>query len=162
MRRPAIVLVVLASAVLWVAIVIAAPRAAASSTRAGVAVAAAAYAGGALICHQRAERSFHVAGAKLPVCARCLGLYVGGLIGVLAWAAVAGLRPVAAARAAWGRDTSRLRPVLIIAAMPTAASVAMAWLGWWDGSNSTRALLALPLGAAAGALVTAVLAKDLR
>jgi len=34
--------------------------------------------------------------------------------------------------------------------------------GVWDGSNMTRALLAIPLGAAAGAIVAAVATKDLR
>src|SRR5919108_3827467 len=33
------------------------------------------------ICHQADERSFHVFGAKLAVCARCTGVYVGFLIG---------------------------------------------------------------------------------
>ena len=36
------------------------------------------------VCHQRPERSFHVAGVQLPVCARCTGLYVSGAAGALA------------------------------------------------------------------------------
>jgi hypothetical protein len=34
--------------------------------------------------------------------------------------------------------------------------------GVWDGSNLTRAALAVPLGLAAGAVVAAVATKDLR
>ncbi len=37
---------------------------------------AAIYGIGALICHQRPERSFHLWGAQLPVCARCAGLAI--------------------------------------------------------------------------------------
>ena len=41
------------------------------------------YIAGALICHQRPERSFHVWGVQWPVCARCLGLYAGAAIGAV-------------------------------------------------------------------------------
>lgn len=34
-----------------------------------------------LICHQKPERSYFIFGAQLPVCARCLGIYVGLLLG---------------------------------------------------------------------------------
>ena len=45
------------------------------------------YAAGSIVCHQIPERSFHIAGVQLPVCARCTGLYAGALAGVawLAW-----------------------------------------------------------------------------
>src|SRR5690349_25091306 len=113
---------------------------------------------GGVICHQRPERSFFVEGHQLPVCARCTGLYVSAAIGLLGW---------------WGLKLARKwRPVeidpqmavrlLLIAAIPTAISLATAAIGWWDGSNITRALLAIPLGASAGAIVAAVSTKDLR
>jgi uncharacterized protein involved in response to NO len=51
---------------------------------------------------------------------------------------------------------------LAIAAVPTALSLAAGVAGVWDGSNVTRALLAIPLGAIAGAIVAAVATKDLR
>ncbi len=34
-------------------------------------------------CHQISERSLHVFGAKMAVCARCFGIYAGMLIGCL-------------------------------------------------------------------------------
>ena len=52
--------------------------------------------------------------------------------------------------------------LIAIAAIPTALSLATGALGVWDGSNVTRALLAIPLGASAGAIVAAVATKDLR
>ena len=96
---------------------------------------------------------------QLPVCARCLGLYGGGALGVLMWIAVAGLGRRASARsAAWH---ARVRTVLIAAAIPTLVTVVTAWLDVWDPGNVVRATLALPLGAAAGAVVAAVSARDL-
>jgi hypothetical protein len=35
------------------------------------------YAAGSMICHQRPERSFHLFGVQMAVCARCVGAYAG-------------------------------------------------------------------------------------
>jgi uncharacterized membrane protein len=51
---------------------------------------------------------------------------------------------------------------LLMAAIPTAVSWATGVVGIWDGTNATRAVLALPLGITAGAIAAAVAAKDLR
>jgi uncharacterized membrane protein len=113
---------------------------------------------GSLICHQRPERSFFWAGHQLPVCARCTGLYLSALAGLLGWVAIKSAsrwrhRPI---------DPRAARTILMAAAVPTAISLASGALGVWDGSNITRALIALPLGAAAGVIVAAVATKDLR
>src|SRR5262245_30156247 len=63
---------VLASA--WVVLIIAAPFL-------WIPAAAVMYAAGSFICHQIPERSFHLDGIQLPVCARCFGLYGGGALG---------------------------------------------------------------------------------
>lgn len=130
------------------------------------------YAAGSLICHQLPERSFFLDGRQLPVCARCTGLYLSGAAGVLGWfiwktargwrriatprpnVRVVGTPVVVAPRVALA--------IVIIAGVPTALSYAAGVIGVWDGSNITRALLAVPLGACAGAVVAAVAAKDLR
>ena len=116
------------------------------------------FAFGSFICHQRPERSFFVGGQQLPVCARCTGLYLSGLAGMVGWVAIKGARrwrPIAI-------DPRRAARFVILAAIPTALSLAAGTLGVWDGVNVTRALLAVPLGAAAGAIVAAVATKDLR
>lgn len=42
---------------------------------------------GYAICHRIPERSFHLAGRQLPLCARCTGTYLGALIGLMTmWA----------------------------------------------------------------------------
>jgi len=113
------------------------------------------YAIGALICHQRPERSFYVAGAQLPVCARCAGLYVGAALGVLAWSLLAGRRT-----REWPR--TRALAVLGIAALPTVVTVGTALTGIGDPPNAWRFGFAVPLGLAGGVIVGAVVSKHLK
>ena len=133
------------------------------------------FAFGSAICHQRPDRSFFVDGAQLPVCARCTGLYLSAAAGFLAWLVWRRLKLVPGTNFNTGVlksvpgtnfniavDPGVAARVLIIAAIPTALSLATGALGVWDGSNLTRALLAVPLGATAGAIVAAVAVKDLR
>ena len=113
---------------------------------------------GAVICHQRPERSFFWDGHQFPVCARCTGLYLSGAAGLLGWVAVKlsrRWRPIAF-------DPRVAVRLIVIASIPTAVSFASGAIGAWDGTNITRALLAIPLGASAGAIVASVATKDLR
>lgn len=113
---------------------------------------------GSMICHQIPERSFFWSGEQLPVCARCTGLYVSGALGLIVWMAIKTMRrwrPIAI-------DPRVALRLLAIAAIPTALSLTAGLAGLWDGSNVTRALLAIPLGGSAGAIVAAVATKDLR
>src|ERR1700687_4721962 len=90
------------------------PQSQASSV--GYAFALAMYAAGSLICHQRPERSFHVLGTQLPVCARCTGIYAGA---------------AAAAIVVWfrrrtGDPAPGLSPagrVLLVSVLPTAGTL---------------------------------------
>jgi hypothetical protein len=45
--------------------------------------AVAVYAVGSVVCHQLPERSFHLWGRQLPVCARCTGIYAGAALAVM-------------------------------------------------------------------------------
>lgn len=136
-------LLVLAAA--WTATVIAAP----------VVGVPAIYAAAATVCHQLPERSFHFAGGPIAVCARCLGLYVGGLAGLLAGSRFTVTRAPAALLQPAGA-----RALVVLAAVPTAATlVAEWWIGWAVG-NVTRFLAALPLGAAAAFVVAGAVARD--
>ena len=116
------------------------------------------FAAGGLICHQRPERSFFLDGHQFPVCARCTGLYLSGALGTVGWLVVKmGHR--------WRSvpfEPRLAKRVALISALPTAVSLATGVLGLWDGSNVTRAMLAIPFGVSAGAIVAAVATKDLR
>ena len=87
-------------------------------------------------CHQMPERSFYVAGYPLAVCARCFGLYVGGLVGVTAY-------PLA--RTLTRRDMPE-RVWLILAALPTTIDFALGFFGVWDNTHLSRFLTASLLG----------------
>jgi uncharacterized membrane protein len=95
------------------------------------------YLAGSRVCHQREERSFHWHGAKWPVCGRCSGLYIGGLIGAVA----------AASRVGRQRQMSQLLVWLALASIPTAITVVLEWSGLASVTNTARAIAALPVGA---------------
>ena len=105
---------------------------------------------GSAICHQRPERSFWIADAPMPVCARCTGLYASAAFGsVLALAAVHG--------SLWTSklgSSRRVRLALAVAAVPTAITLVVEWLGLASPSPLVRAAAAVPIGAAAGWIVT--------
>jgi uncharacterized membrane protein len=92
------------------------------------------------MCHQLDERSLHVGGIALAVCARCTGLAFGALAGLAAGAWL---------RLGRGR---RMRIVLAVVAVPTMLDVLAAFAGG-GLDDAPRALLALPLGLAGGLVV---------
>lgn len=111
-------------------------------------ISAFAYGTGSLICHQRPERSFHLSGIRVPVCARCTALYVLGALGATAgWIG----RP---------RVPRFLRGWLVAALVPVALSVGLEWAGLWGQTNAVRAASAVPLGWLAGWLFVRMLRAD--
>jgi uncharacterized membrane protein len=95
---------------------------------------------GALICHQRPERSFQLWGAQLPVCARCAGIYLGAAV-----AAVIG----SIVHLEAGRDAPAkvLRFAILIAALPTLLTLTYEWTTGHMPANWLRAVSGFPLGA---------------
>jgi hypothetical protein len=148
--RAAPAVLVAAVAVAWAGWLAAVP---ALATRAasgpGLWMAAATYRAGALICHQQPARSLHVGGVRMPVCARCFGLYAGGAAGALVAAAW-----VFAARRPARLGLHRWRWMAAACGLPTLAAWAGEHLGGLAVPGAARALLALPLGAAVAAIVT--------
>jgi uncharacterized membrane protein len=134
------------AAFLWTLILVAAPVA--LTTSAFGVPAAAIYAASSRICHQRPERSFHLGGVQLPVCGRCFGLYLSGALGAVA---------------AWGsrrRPGDAARAILVGAAIPTAVTWSTEMAGVAGFTNTTRALAAMPLGAAGGWVFVQMLRYD--
>lgn len=100
------------------------------------------------VCHQLPERSLTVDGAPLAVCARCTGLYLGGVVGL-------------AAAAAWLGPAGRgPRPFWLgLALAPTVVDALLPWVGLPQLAMLPRLALALPAGAVA-ALYLAVGVAD--
>ena len=88
-------------------------------------------------CHQISDRCLDLGFGPLAVCARCIGLYVGGSLGLL----LTTLR----------NRPSRPRPLwLAVFAIPTILDFAAGQLGLPNLGNWTRFAVALPLGLLAG------------
>jgi uncharacterized membrane protein len=138
-----------AGATIWAALVVATPLLANSSSGSDLRFRAATftYVAGSFICHQRPERSFHLRGLPLPVCARCSGLYGGAALGALALGAMPRLRRSAPRTARWWRT------FITAAAIPTGVTLLVEWFTPVPVSNSVRALAGVVLGAAVGAFV---------
>jgi uncharacterized membrane protein len=129
----------------WLALLVFAPALPA-------ALAALIYLFGALICHQLPDRSFHMAGAQLPVCARCIGIYAGSAL-------------ITLSRLLPGSDPGTTRHlgltpriVLIAGIVPTMVTVGLETAAVWHPSNPTRALAGVALGAAVAFVVSEALA----
>ena len=111
------------------------------------------YLAGSRICHQLPDRSFHTAGVQWPVCARCSALYLSAPVGGLA-----AVLPVLRRR----RSERRALVWLAVASVPTAATLAVQWLGLAEPSNIVRAVAALPLGALLAYVIVGTAAGDAR
>lgn len=146
MSRP-FALLLTTGALLWAAAILAVPMA--HARPAWSAPASALHRAAAGICHQRPERSFHLAGMQMPVCARCAGLYLAGAAGaLLGWTAFA------------RRGVDQSRAWLLVAAVPTAVTWTLESAGLASFSNAARAAAALPLGLVAGWLFVGMLRYD--
>jgi uncharacterized membrane protein len=104
--------------------------------------ASAVYLAGAVVCHQKPERSFRIAGQPLPVCARCTGIYIGAALAV---AALAG-GSVGTRRSATPLDPQRVRRIGLVALVPTLVTLVWEWTIGTTPSNGMRAAAGLPIG----------------
>jgi uncharacterized membrane protein len=108
------------------------------------------YAAAALVCHQEPERSFHWRGSPLPVCGRCLGIYLAAAIGL--WLAAF----------PWKRRlaTPHLGVTWLgVAAGLNLSTLVIEWLGG-PASNGIRATAGAVLGATAAFSIAALVRAD--
>jgi len=158
-RRRRLAAVFVAASCLWSAVLLAVPYASARwpESRGVSAGSASVYLAGTFLCHQRAERSFRPWGVRMPVCARCFGLYATASAG----AAIGLLGLIGRREGRARRDVRTLRRLVILAALPTAVVWLVEWMGWAQPPASVRAALATPLGAAIGWLVTTAIGAEI-
>lgn len=112
-----------------------------------------------MICHQRPERSWRIAGALMPLCARCAGLAAGFGLGVLIAglalrrfrAAAASLlqgRAEAAGCRPWPLRPRRVVILLALATAPLAVDGSAQWLGLYPSPAEFRTFTGVLCGAA--------------
>jgi uncharacterized membrane protein len=80
------------------------------------------------VCHQRPERSFHIAGYQFAVCARCTGLYSGFAIATLFYPRVRSLKNTDTPALIW----------LLLSAIPIAIDFGLGYFGIWENTFLTR------------------------
>jgi uncharacterized membrane protein len=88
------------------------------------------------VCHQIPSRSFYRFGAPLAVCARCLGIYSGFLIGVFLYPLVRGFRRLALPQAR----------VFLLASLPIVLDTLGNFFQLWNTSNSVRMVIGIVWG----------------
>lgn len=137
---------------LWGVAILATPWLATAPARGTRSLAAVAYLVGAAVCHQRPDRSFHLRGVPLPVCARCTGLYLGAAVGAIG---------------AWSRRGRTRRPLgprrQQLALLATALPIGATWLAEQAGgavSSVARGVAAVPFAAVAAWLVGTALLDE--
>ena len=129
-------LLVLAGAVLWSGLIVAAPV---LMHNGATAWGEALYTFFHPICHQIDGRSIHIAGGPLAVCSRCSAIYAGFLVGALAYPL---FRPVR-------KPHAPSRTMLVVALIPMFVDVVLGLTGLHDVTIGTR----LVTGAVFGLLV---------
>jgi uncharacterized membrane protein len=88
------------------------------------------------VCHQRADRSFFIFGAKMGVCSRCFGIYLGIVLGSLAYPL---LRRSGRMPAGW---------IILAALAPMALDGGTQLTGLRESTNILRTATGLLFGAA--------------
>jgi len=121
---------------LWCAGIVAAPVLHADHGFGGN-VSTALYSFFARVCHQIDQRSFHLEGEKLAVCARCSSLYLAFWLSLLAYPLTVGLR----------RQGAPARHWLLLAVVPMLVDVSLNLFGVHGSTLLTRAVSGAILGA---------------
>lgn len=120
------------------------------------------YLTGSLLCHQLPERSFHLWGAQMPVCARCTGIYAGAAIAAVIATLTAGVvrrtssgpqRFLGAAPRATREGGSRATLGLAVAVLPTVLTLVYEWTTSQTPANWIRAAAGAPIGVVAAWIV---------
>ena len=159
----------IAASIIWMILLIAAPFVAsrAHASTLGTLFVVSVYGVGSLVCHQLAERSYHLWTAQMPVCARCAGIYFGAAGSAICAAIYRTTNVVCrdglnvshrdGLNVAHGfslATTARL--ALALAVTPTTLTLLYEWTTGQMPAHAIRALAGVPIGAVAAWLVVTV------
>jgi uncharacterized membrane protein len=90
------------------------------------------------LCHQREDRSFVVGGNEMAFCARCTGVWIGLVVGLVVMACL--VVPV----------DSRLGWMVVVGLIPMAVDGGGQLVGWWVSTNAIRFVTGLAAGVVGG------------
>jgi uncharacterized membrane protein len=91
-----------------------------------------------LMCHGKVERCLELFGAPMPICARCVGIYAGMLLGILAFWAIPLLREKV------------MRAFALICTLPLAIDGLTQLAGLRESTNELRVATGVVAGLAFG------------
>ncbi|WP_258096076.1 DUF2085 domain-containing protein [Salinibacter sp. 10B] len=98
------------------------------------------------VCHQVAVRSPHLGGVQLAICDRCIGIYLGLVIGVAS---------VGWGRLFWQRVGTHGRYVLLGSLLPLGMDWVGPVVGLWSNTPVSRAATGMVFGLVAASFATA-------
>ena len=104
------------------------------------------------VCHQIADRSFHVEGEQFGVCSRCFGVYFGLLFGFAIyplWRRIEETEPVA-------------RFWLFLSLIPIAIDWSLTVFGIWENTQISRFVTGLILGVSCATFIVPALVEITR
>jgi Predicted membrane protein (DUF2085) len=117
------------------------------------------YFAGSVLCHQLPARSFFLWGSQMPVCARCTGIYAGAAVSALVAIGARRLQPSrrrspigarrlqpSGRRSPKGFALHQARSALLVAVVPTAATLVYEWTTGQTPANWIRAAAGVPIG----------------
>jgi uncharacterized membrane protein len=134
---------------LWVLAIVLAPTAKAIGL---TAVSAPLYHFYSFLCHQRPERSFHIAGEQFAVCSRCFGVYFGLLFGFIIYP--------------WWRRIEEIEPLprfwLFLSLIPIGVDWSLTIFGIWENTHLSRFVTGLILGVACATFIVPALVEITR
>jgi uncharacterized membrane protein len=120
-------------AAIWVLLIVSAPLLAANSNET---IAQPIYNFFSYICHQKPERSLHIADFPFAVCSRCFGVYLGMLLGLIVyplWRRIDDIEPLP-------------RFWLFLSLIPIGIDWLLGVTGIWENNHATRLITGMILG----------------
>ncbi len=150
------------AAVLWAAALPLAPLGLGSSTASSIERVASSlvYLAGAVVCHQRPERSFDLAGHAWPVCARCSGIYLGAAAAVLLFLALERAGPHHSTVRDGTLRAAAARLAVGLAMLPAALSLVWEWTTGLTPPDLVRAATGVAIGAVVAWVVMRALSVE--
>ena len=105
------------------------------------------YSAGDVLCHQKAERSFFLNGNQMPVCARCIAIWVGIVLGL----GITIIYPF--------KLDVKFFSLFIICLLPLAVDGMGQLIGFWESSNAVRLITGLAAGISCGFSIQIIFAE---
>lgn len=133
----------------WILLILIAPAATANDLNA---IASPIYSFFHYLCHQKPERSFHIAGEQFAVCSRCFGVYFGIFLGFVVY-------PL------W-RPIDEIEPLpkvwLFLSLIPIGIDWSLTFMGIWENTQLSRFVTGLILGVACATFIVPAIVEITR